>query len=270
MMCSVTCKFGAMFIISLKQSIELFTDRMVYCLSKGVEMRIDDFRGDDIRIIKMLYETIVNVEGKGLLPNRVSIGLEQELIRFISVVNDNNIGLLALREPNNDVYWAIMVVYELASQYFELVNAENGIRPKKKYYSSYVTEYIIKHEIEFENISKRLFERLHDSGSLNYETGKPKREIPKELDNEKARKWLQRAIDGGLLNNDYTTTEKVSTKPQKALLAEILSEKIGIENKWDVFEKLWGAKGFAKVRYKSREETGKVRGGEFIEAVFAG
>lgn len=92
--------------------------------------------------------------------------------------------------------------------------------------------------------------------------------LPDELNTDKARQWLNVAINGGLLNNDYSTTSKVKTKPQKALLAEILSEKIGLEYKYKPFETLWNVSGLAKKRYKSREETGRVKGGDIIEEVF--
>lgn len=81
---------------------------------------------------------------------------------------------------------------------------------------------------------------------------------------------LQKAINGGLLNADYTTTDKVETLSQKALLAEILSERLGLKSKYKPFEMLWGVKNLAKARYKAKEETGKVVGGETIESVFKG
>ena len=93
-------------------------------------------------------------------------------------------------------------------------------------------------------------------------------ELPDELNNDEAKKWLQVAIDGGLLNDDYSNTSKTGTKAQKALLAEILSGKIGLEHKYKTFERLWGVSGLSKQRYKSIEEVGKVKGGNIIEDVF--
>lgn len=94
--------------------------------------------------------------------------------------------------------------------------------------------------------------------------------LPEELNTDEAKKWLQVAIDGGLLNSDYSPTDKTKTKPQKALLAEILSDKIGLEHKYKPFETLWNVKGLSKQRYKTREETGTVKGGYIIEEVFKG
>lgn len=94
--------------------------------------------------------------------------------------------------------------------------------------------------------------------------------MPKELSTDEARKWLQVAINGGLLNVDYSTTDKTRTKPQKALLAEILSDKIGLAHKYKPFETLWNVSGLSKSRYKSKEEKGIVKGGNIIIEVFEG
>lgn len=92
--------------------------------------------------------------------------------------------------------------------------------------------------------------------------------MPKELNTDEARKWLHVAINGGLLNADYSTTDKTRTKPQKALLAEILSDKIGLDHKYKPFETLWNVSGLSKSRYKSKEEKGIVKGGNVIIEVF--
>ena len=94
--------------------------------------------------------------------------------------------------------------------------------------------------------------------------------LPEVLNTDEAKKWLQVAIDGGLLNSDYSPTDKTETKPQKALLAEILSDKIGLKYKYKPFETLWNVSGLSKQRYKSREETGTVKGGDIITEVFKG
>ena len=99
---------------------------------------------------------------------------------------------------------------------------------------------------------------------------KNKPTLPEVLNTDEAKKWLQVAIDGGLLNSDYSPTDKTGTKPQKALLAEILSDKIGLKYKYKPFETLWNVSGLSKQRYKSREETGTVEGGDIITEVFKG
>lgn len=95
-----------------------------------------------------------------------------------------------------------------------------------------------------------------------------KGEVYVELNTDKAKKWLQVAIAGGLLNDDYSTTDKTKTKPQKALLADILSDKIGLKYKYKLFEALWDVSGLCKQRYKSINEKGKVEGGDVILKVF--
>lgn len=99
---------------------------------------------------------------------------------------------------------------------------------------------------------------------------KNKPTLPEVLNTDEAKKWLQVAIDGGLLNSDYSPTDKTGTKPQKALLAEILSDKIGLKYKYKPFETLWNVSGLSKQRYKSREETGTVEGSDIITEVFSG
>lgn len=97
---------------------------------------------------------------------------------------------------------------------------------------------------------------------------KPK-QIPDELTSDEATRWLQVAIDGGLLNEDYSPTDKVGTKALKALLAEILSEKIfGVKNRFRSFELLWGVDGFSKQRHKTKDLYGHVRGQEIIINIF--
>lgn len=97
---------------------------------------------------------------------------------------------------------------------------------------------------------------------------KPK-QIPDELTSDEATRWLQVAIDGGLLNEDYSPTDKVGTKALKALLAEILSEKIfGVTNRFKPFELLWNDSGFSKQRHNSINYVCKVRGQEIIFNIF--
>lgn len=100
-------------------------------------------------------------------------------------------------------------------------------------------------------------------------TSSTSKQIPDELTSDEAKRWLQVAIDGGLLNEDYSPTDKVRTKALKALLAEILSVKIfGGTNRFRTFELLWGVNGLSKQRYQSKNFVGTVRGEEQICNVF--
>ena len=92
--------------------------------------------------------------------------------------------------------------------------------------------------------------------------------LPDELKTDKAKECLQKAVEGGLLKEDYTPADQVKTKPQKALLAEVLGESIGLRYRFKPFEALGGIKGLSKARYKSREYIGGVKGDEPIRAVF--
>ena len=92
--------------------------------------------------------------------------------------------------------------------------------------------------------------------------------LPEELNTDGAINLLNKAVAHGLLNSDYSPTEKLKTKPQKALLADILSEKLKLQHKYKPFEELWDVSHLAQQRYKSREEIGKVRGEEYINTLF--
>jgi len=93
--------------------------------------------------------------------------------------------------------------------------------------------------------------------------------LPKELQTEKAKEVLQKAIDGGLLNEDYTTTEKVSSNRLKALLADILADKIGIKGKYKIFAPIWGVSTGQLTKGRSgTKDAGRAGGQEVIFEVF--
>ncbi len=94
--------------------------------------------------------------------------------------------------------------------------------------------------------------------------------MPEELKTDGAQKWLDVAVKKGLLDSNYQPTPKSETNTQKALLAEILAEKIRLprEKKYVLFERLWGCRRLAQTRYKTKDEMGTVRGGEVIEEAF--
>lgn len=118
------------------------------------------------------------------------------------------------------------------------------------------------------NVLMRYYEKQKELGSPMVITQSQQKELPPELNTDKAKALLQTAIDDGLLNADYSPTDKTRTKAQKALLSEIISEKAGIKNKWKPFENLWNVTLLAQQRYESTEKIGKVQGGDIIEAAF--
>lgn len=87
------------------------------------------------------------------------------------------------------------------------------------------------------------------------------------LSEPKAKEELQKAVDGRLLDAEYNPTDKINTNPLKALLAEILSERIYNKCKFKLFELVFDCKRIAWQRNRSREQ-GSVVGEECIYEVF--
>lgn len=94
------------------------------------------------------------------------------------------------------------------------------------------------------------------------------KELPEILNTDEAKVLFQIAIDNKLLNTDYSTTDLTKTVAQKALLAEIISDKLQLKNKWKPFEELWGVRNLAQQRYASKEHIGKVEGEKPIVEAF--
>lgn len=98
--------------------------------------------------------------------------------------------------------------------------------------------------------------------------------LEKLLQVPKAKEELQRAVDGGLLDAEYNPTNKINTKPLKALLAEILSERIygyhvgGVHKGYKEFELVFDCKRISWQRNRSKDIDGKVVGEERIYEVF--
>lgn len=147
----------------------------------------------------------------------------------------------------------------------DFINEHQAIKTYRYYLQSIGEDVACNYAIEaiseiWNRIEKAVKHEIKKQGKRNTSN-----QIP---NTDEAKKWLKVAIDGGLLNSDYSPTDKTATKPQKALLADILSEKIGLKYKYKPFETLWNVRGLSKQRYKSREETGTVEGGNIIEEVF--
>ena len=70
---------------------------------------------------------------------------------------------------------------------------------------------------------------LNDNLNLNGE-------VPEVLANSEL--W-ERVKDEGLVDENNMPT---TSRPEAALLADMLAEKLGIGNKWKLFEKLWNRK----------------------------
>ena len=78
----------------------------------------------------------------------------------------------------------------------------------------------------------------------NVKEGKKKNEeegsLPKELLSNRARGMLNRAVDEGLLTEDYQPSEQTK-KWQLACMADCIGDALELNNKWIVFGSLWGS-----------------------------
>lgn len=84
-----------------------------------------------------------------------------------------------------------------------------------------------------------------------------------------AAKWLQKCIDGGLLDEGWGPGEELKSVSLKVLMAEIVKSKFGLT--WDYFsdEKgRWKLKNPAQARAKMRESETRVKGFNAIKNVF--
>ena len=61
-------------------------------------------------------------------------------------------------------------------------------------------------------------------------------ELPPELSTDKAMVLWQKAQDAGFIDEDYQPT---ISRTQSALLADAMAERLGIKEKWKVFEEFW-------------------------------
>lgn len=104
-----------------------------------------------------------------------------------------------------------------------------------------------------------LEQKIKDEG-LAKKHGK---KLPDELNNHIAKEVIKRAINRGLMDEDYNYTSDF-TKAQRRRFAELASEELGIQNKWKVFESLWGDSNLAQYKiYDASFEKIK-----FIDSLF--
>lgn len=91
-----------------------------------------------------------------------------------------------------------------------------------------------------------------------------KTSLPKELDTSKAKEVLGRAINVGLMYEDYSYSPQF-IKGQRKRFAELASQELGIKAKWKVFQELWGDNGFAQYKiYETNPDKIK-----FIDRLFS-
>ena len=63
------------------------------------------------------------------------------------------------------------------------------------------------------------------------------KELPKILQTDPARHLLQKLIDAGMLDEEWQPVNL--TKPEQAILAKVVCERLAIKEVWQVFSKLW-------------------------------
>jgi hypothetical protein len=89
--------------------------------------------------------------------------------------------------------------------------------------------YVDVHDNEVVNLS------IDKVGMMQMAEGQEaqKTDIPKVL--AESELW-KRAMEAGLVNEQGQPTV---SRPEAALLADVLARRLGIDNKWKVFEKMW-------------------------------
>lgn len=105
---------------------------------------------------------------------------------------------------------------------------------------------------------------------------RPKRELAPELQEPGAKRILNAAVKAGLLNKDYSPTEKLPTKSLRAYFAQEFGKAVGwrdasgkLQPKYAPFERLWGDEGFGRLMYNKRVYNGKTRGAEVVDNFFS-
>lgn len=127
--------------------------------------------------------------------------------------------------------------------------------------------------------SVQLYEWLYEEHPevLTGEAGKPKKgELAPELREKRAKEILDEAVKAGLLNKDYSPTDKLHTKGLRAYFAQEFGKAVGWRDafgkpqpKYAPFERLWGDKGFGRLMYNKRVYNRKTRGAEVVDNFFS-
>lgn len=68
------------------------------------------------------------------------------------------------------------------------------------------------------------------------------------LASDKAKKYWQRLIDYGFVDDDYQLLPE-TTRKQAMYIAEAFAEKMRMTSKWKPFERLWGIKNLAQEKW---------------------
>ena len=105
--------------------------------------------------------------------------------------------------------------------------------------------------------------------------GRQKGQLEPELQEEKARQILDKAIKAGIIKDDYSPTDKLRTKTLRAYFAVKFSEAVGWKDafgkpqpRYAPFERQWGDKGLGAIMYNKRTYNGTVLGATVLDDFF--
>ena len=102
-----------------------------------------------------------------------------------------------------------------------------------------------------------LIEQLAHNLNLSKNQDEDILKLPSELDTDRAKKYIARAIERGFISTTPIGLKWHGTKKELALFAELLSEKIGYKGKWKIAQNLFSVDNLAQSKYKAIEEDGK-------------
>ncbi len=103
-----------------------------------------------------------------------------------------------------------------------------------------------------DHVENQYFGIPHDSSkgkkanTIQHEVG-----LPEALATEEAMILWQKAIKAGYVDKNY---QPLLSRTQSALLADAMAERLGIKEKWKVFETLWNRKNMYNDYYRAMEQ----------------
>ena len=109
--------------------------------------------------------------------------------------------------------------------------------------------------------------RVNRKGEESYkEKEKGTRELPKPLATEKAMMLWEKAQEAGFVDEDYLP---LLSHTQSALLADAMATRLGIREKWKVFETLWNRTKMYKDYYQALEQKQSLAFQDKLKQLFA-
>ena len=97
-------------------------------------------------------------------------------------------------------------------------------------------------------------------------TVKEERALPEVLATDKAMVLWQKAQDAGYVDANY---QPLISRTQAALLADAIAERLGIKEKWKVFEGLWNRKNMYHDYYRAMEQQQSLAFQDILKQLFS-